>query len=170
MSKLTLQDSDQWETPQWLFDELNEEFNFDFDLCATDKNTKCHWHITDYLKPLPHYCNDGINCFMNPPYSNPLPFVQKAWEDSKRCKIVCLLKCDPSTKTFAVFWDYDNHCPKEGAQIRFIPKRLKFEYMGYPGRHAAAFPSMIVIMDRQAEAVFDDLKDNFDDFYWPSGG
>ncbi len=33
--------SDQWQTPQWLFDELNQEFNFDIDLCANSENSKC---------------------------------------------------------------------------------------------------------------------------------
>ena len=44
--------------------------------------------------------------FCNPPYSNPKPFIEKAWEDSKHCKIVCLVKCDPSTKWWSTFWDY----------------------------------------------------------------
>ena len=34
-------ESDEWETPQELFDELNEEFHFDLDACATAKNHKC---------------------------------------------------------------------------------------------------------------------------------
>lgn len=32
---------DDWPTPQWLFDELNEEFHFDMDPCATAENAKC---------------------------------------------------------------------------------------------------------------------------------
>ena len=31
----------EWETPQWLFDELNKEFHFELDVCATKENTKC---------------------------------------------------------------------------------------------------------------------------------
>lgn len=33
--------SDEWETPQALFDELNKEFHFTLDVCATEKNRKC---------------------------------------------------------------------------------------------------------------------------------
>lgn len=33
--------SDEWETPQMLFDELNSEFGFTHDVCATAQNTKC---------------------------------------------------------------------------------------------------------------------------------
>lgn len=38
--------SDEWETPQWLFDELDREFNFNLDPCATDENHKCPIYIT----------------------------------------------------------------------------------------------------------------------------
>lgn len=117
--------SDEWRTPQWLFNELNQEFNFVIDLCATEKNRKvfniwsedylndnylgwydCHTPIyKDLIKNL------TLCAFMNPPYSNPKPFIEKAWEDSKYCKIVCLVKCDPSTKWWATFWDYNITCP-----------------------------------------------------------
>ena len=33
--------SDEWETPQDLFDELNETYHFDLDVCATEQNAKC---------------------------------------------------------------------------------------------------------------------------------
>jgi hypothetical protein len=32
--------SDEWETPQDLFDKLNEEFHFTLDPCATHENHK----------------------------------------------------------------------------------------------------------------------------------
>lgn len=35
-----------WETPQNLFDELNREFNFDLDPCATHENAKCERYFT----------------------------------------------------------------------------------------------------------------------------
>lgn len=38
--------SDMWETPQNLFDELNSEFNFDLDPCATPENAKCERYFT----------------------------------------------------------------------------------------------------------------------------
>lgn len=38
--------SDEWPTPQAIFDELNEEFEFDLDPCATSENHKCNRYFT----------------------------------------------------------------------------------------------------------------------------
>lgn len=124
---------DEWRTPDDLFNALDkggeymgmyfEGYRFAADLCATKKNTKCKIFYRDYLNDVqvstvynaPRVATMQVykeiggtdwTCFMNPPYSTPKPFVEKAWEDSKYCKIVCLIKCDPSTKWWSTFWDY----------------------------------------------------------------
>ena len=33
--------SDEWETPQDVFDRLNDKYHFDLDACATEQNAKC---------------------------------------------------------------------------------------------------------------------------------
>lgn len=38
--------SDEWATPAELFDELNREFEFDLDPCATHENHKCDKYFT----------------------------------------------------------------------------------------------------------------------------
>mgnify|MGYP004566958825 CR=1 FL=1 len=38
--------SDEWETPQAFYNELNKEFNFTLDPCATDYNHKCESYFT----------------------------------------------------------------------------------------------------------------------------
>lgn len=35
---------DDWETPQKLFDQLNEEFHFTLDAASSDQNAKCEHH------------------------------------------------------------------------------------------------------------------------------
>lgn len=200
MSKL----SDEWCTPDWLFDELNQEFNFDIDLCGTDENSKCNFYGKDYLNDvyassviknevtssLP-LINPKINtAFMNPPYSNPKPFIEKAWEDSKYCKIACLVKCDPSTRWWATFWNYKQsmYCPlcfnkpirtvdnlvekytccnqemrhfnlvsikpgpKPGCEVRFFPKRIKFDPpKGWGGKAtSSSFPCALLMFDRRS--------------------
>lgn len=39
-------ESDEWETPQDLFDKLDDEFHFDLDPCATAENAKCDVYFT----------------------------------------------------------------------------------------------------------------------------
>lgn len=38
--------SDEWATPQDVFQELNNEFHFTLDPCATDQNHKCNHYYT----------------------------------------------------------------------------------------------------------------------------
>lgn len=38
--------SDEWSTPQDIYDALDEEFHFTLDPCATDENHKCDLYYT----------------------------------------------------------------------------------------------------------------------------
>lgn len=38
--------SDEWTTPKKLYDELDNEFGFDLDPCATDENHLCSKYFT----------------------------------------------------------------------------------------------------------------------------
>ena len=39
-------DKQDWETPQELFEKLNDEFPFELDAFASDKNAKCKHYFT----------------------------------------------------------------------------------------------------------------------------
>jgi site-specific DNA-methyltransferase (adenine-specific) len=123
--------NDCWETPQYIFDWLDEEFDFDIDLAADESNTKCNHYLdkfwdslkvdwsTSYLDCLSKDRNRPV-CWLNPPYSDPLPWVKKAYEESQYgATIVCLLPADTSTKWFHD-WVYGK------AEIRFIRGRVRF--------------------------------------------
>jgi len=56
-----------WETPDWLFDLLNSEFEFTLDVCATKENAKTSKYITPKENALTKDWNSGV-CWMNPPY------------------------------------------------------------------------------------------------------
>lgn len=111
-------DSDQYQTPQWLFDILNLHFNFTIDACANKCNTKCDLYLDNAQD---EWINDGVffrnggyavwednfpdwhhSVFMNPPYSkgNIDKCMTQAWEFSKYMRVVCLVRCDPSTDWF----------------------------------------------------------------------
>ena len=38
--------SDEWETPDWLFQEYDAMYDFDLDVCATPENAKCKRFFT----------------------------------------------------------------------------------------------------------------------------
>ncbi|GEA16775.1 DNA N-6-adenine-methyltransferase of bacteriophage [Moorella sp. E308F] len=130
--------SDEWETPQELFDQLNEEFHFDLDPCATPQNAKCAQFFTKKENGLKQDWFGTV--FMNPPYGREIKqWVQKAYEEAEKgCTVVCLLPARTDTS-----WFHD-YCLK--GEIRFLRGRLKFG----SAKNSAPFPSMIVIFRKKA--------------------
>lgn len=45
-NSLFTSNSDEWSTPQHIYDELDAEFGFDLDPCATEDNHKCETFYT----------------------------------------------------------------------------------------------------------------------------
>ena len=128
--------TDEWATPQALFNELDKEFHFTLDPCATKENTKC---ARFYTKE-----DNGLNAawgkevvFMNPPYGRKIKdWVERAQfaHKAERATVVCLLPARTDTQ-----WFHDYIYNK--AEIRFLRGRLKFN----DGKNPAPFPSMVVI-------------------------
>ena len=57
----------EWETPQDLFDKLDDEFHFTLDPCCTHENAKCKKHYTKEDDGLAQDWTGEI-VFCNPPY------------------------------------------------------------------------------------------------------
>ncbi|GKT04406.1 DNA N-6-adenine-methyltransferase [Furfurilactobacillus entadae] len=132
---------DDWETPQKMFDELNQKYNFTTDLAARSDNAKCAEFITPEQDSLStDWTKIPGNLFLNPPYGRDLrKWVQKAYQSSldRDGKIVLLI---PS-RTDTSYW-HDFIFNK--AKITFLRGRLKFEIGGEAGQ-PAPFPSAIVV-------------------------
>nr|WP_314738666.1 phage N-6-adenine-methyltransferase [uncultured Haemophilus sp.] len=98
------EDKDKWATPFWAFRFARKWFGFpqfDIDCAASAHNTKCEKFISEEENAIVGDW-DGNYCWLNPPYSNPLPFVEKAIEQSRKGrKVVMLLNVDNSTQWFA---------------------------------------------------------------------
>jgi len=63
---------DVWQTPQPLFNELNHQYKFGFDCCASEENTKCRKFSSNFeTETLPPINPDLLEnvCWMNPPFS-----------------------------------------------------------------------------------------------------
>ena len=128
--------TNEWSTPQAFFDELNKEFNFTLDPCATSENAKCTKYFTvedDGLKQ--DWSKDVV--FMNPPYGREIKYwVQKAYEESlKGATVVCLIPA----RTDTAYWH--DYIFGKADDIRFIKGRLKFG----GSKNPAPFPSAIII-------------------------
>jgi site-specific DNA-methyltransferase (adenine-specific) len=134
---LSSEDMD-WETPQDFFDELNKEFNFTLDPCATPKTAKCKKYYTKKDDGLSKDWT-GERVFCNPPYGSAIKnWVKKCYEE-KTDITVMLIPARTDTKYF-----HDYIYKKPNVEIRFIKGRLKFGGK-QKGSGSAPFPSMIVI-------------------------
>lgn len=127
--------SDEWTTPQWLYEELNNEFHFGLDPCATEENAKCENFYTISDSGLSKSWR-GRRVFCNPPYSQIAKWVEKAYRESLKEGTVVVLLIPARTDT-RYFHDYIYH----RSEIRFISGRLKFSN----AKWNAPFPSMVVI-------------------------
>lgn len=130
--------SDEWETPQNLFDELNQEFNFDVDVCATPENAKCDKFFTIEQDGLTSWWHGNVWC--NPPYSEIKYWVEKAY--NRTGLSVLLVPARTDTKWFHEYCYQNPNC-----EIRFIKGRLKFNN----SKNSAPFPSMILIFNNSPE-------------------
>ena len=107
-------DKDCYRTPKYVFNWLNSRFKFDIDGCATEENNLSYHYIgkdgivEDFLtfEPLDLIARlefSHFTIFVNPPYSNPLPFVKRAAElKAWGFLVVMLLPADKSTKWYQV--------------------------------------------------------------------
>ena len=130
--------SEEWGTPQELFNRLNKEFNFTLDICASKENAKCTKYYTKEEDALKQEWGGVI--WMNPPYGRQIgSWVKKARDAATQGKatVVCLL---PARTDTAWWHDY----AMKADEIRFIRGRLKFG----DGKGSAPFPSAVVIFKK----------------------
>ena len=128
----------EWATPHDLFNELDAEFHFTLDPCASAENAKCAKFYTREDDGLAQSWA-GERVFMNAPYGREASnWVAKAYFESQYAEvIVALLPARTDTR-----WFHDFVYGK--AEIRFLKGRVKF--IGPNGTvGSATFPSMIVV-------------------------
>lgn len=128
--------TDLWETPQDLFDKLNNEFQFTLDVCATPENAKCDKFYTKEQDGLKHPWKGTVWC--NPPYGRGIgQWVRRAlFASVSGATVVMLLPARTDTK-----WFHDYIYKRNNVEIRFIRGRLKFG----GSKNSAPFPSMVVV-------------------------
>ena len=132
--------SDEWETPQDLYDTIAAEFDPQLDVCALPASAKCDRYFTPD--------DDGLSqdwagvCWMNPPYGGEIGrWVEKAHQAAGHgATVVCLVPARVETNWW---WD---HC--RYGEVRFLRGRLRFG----GSDSGAPFPSALVIFKPDAQA------------------
>lgn len=144
--------SNEWATPQKLFNYLNDQFNFTLDPCSTHENKKCERNYTiedDGLSK--SWSNETV--FMNPPYGgHTRDWLEKA--ESERyngATTVCLIV----SSTDRSYWHeiIDTYAD----EIWFLRGRVKFG----DSKATAPFASAIVIFrpeSNKRETKFIDIR------------
>ncbi len=125
--------TNEWATPQNIYNTLNAEFGFTLDPCATRENAKCARYFTSSDNGL--LMDWGYErVFMNPPYGREIgKWIEKAYNE-KLALVVCLIPAQTDTSYF------HEYCMRAN-EIRFIRGRLKFGN----SPNSAPFPSCIVV-------------------------
>lgn len=126
-------ETDEWETPQKFFDELDAQYHFTLDPCATAANAKCPRFFTKADNGLLKSWGDEI-VFCNPPYSSIKHWVRKAHEELEALTVMLI----PARTDTA--WFHVHVYQKPHTIITFLRGRLKFG----DSKNSAPFPSMLV--------------------------
>lgn len=131
-------ESDDWWTPQWLYDALDREVHFETDVCASHHNALCANYYTREDDALRQRWTG--RCWMNPPYGRSggtsiYTWIEKAYTSamSGDATVACFI---PARTDTTWWWDF---CIK--GEIRFLKGRIKFANSD----SIAPFPSAVVI-------------------------
>lgn len=133
--------TDNWATPQDLFDQIAESFDFDIDLAASAENAKCDKYFDESADSLSQEWT-GI-CWLNPPYGRAIGvWIRKAYEAGRNgATVVCLIPARTDTRWWHDYVKHSEHVLLKG--------RLKFG----DGKCNAPFPSAVVVFRPMLEDV-----------------
>ena len=134
LDKLFESEKVEWETPEDLFDQFDEEFHFTLDVAASAENTKCPSYFS--------LDDDGLAqdwvgvCWCNPPYGRGMVkwLVKAAQETWRGTTTVCLIPARTNTNWF------HNICLTYGT-VRFLRGRPKF----VGNKHGLPWPLCVVV-------------------------
>ncbi len=132
--RMKTDDRKDWRTPSWLFELLDQEFDFCLDASASSRDHKTPNYLDEDL--------DGLSVqwwgrvFVNPPYGRELDaWMRKAYLASRAGAVVVALV--PSRTDVAWWHDYVSRA----SEIRFVRGRLGFN----DSRGRAPFPSVVIV-------------------------
>ena len=125
----------EWETPDYIFDNLNQEFGLNYDLaCKTNNIKTVRGSMLDkgndglLFEPFP-YCN----VWCNPPYNRQLKelFIKKCYELSKHPYVKFVIMLIPATMETKIMHDvvFPN------GEVRCLKRRIPFKGYNTKGEY-----------------------------------
>lgn len=130
--------SDEWQTPNFLWEWLNFIYRFQFDLAASQTNKKVDNYFSKKNNALIHNWSfiQGYS-WMNPPFSLAEEFFKKASESKN--PIVAIYKCsNMETKTWQKYI-------LPHALVHVLDKRVNYEIPNEPKRNGVPFASALIL-------------------------
>lgn len=121
---------DHWQTPQALWDDLNKQYAFEFDCCATKENSKTTEFADDFLK----WEQVSWITWMNPPFSNSWKMFEHFFKVCRQG--VAIYRCDNFETGIWQRVIFPN------CSWVFIPNK-RISYKGIDG-NGARFPSALI--------------------------
>lgn len=145
-------DTDKWNSPRPLLEDLYTVFTFDLDPCSNSKespNVKARRHFTVEDDGLIQTWRGVV--YMNPPYGRQIARWMKKAASREARTVVCLIPARTDTR-----WWQDN--VPTGSFVVFIRGRLRFGN----AENGAPFPSAIVVFGQ----INSDQKRLLSDLGW----
>ncbi|MGV7078460.1 phage N-6-adenine-methyltransferase [Testudinibacter sp. P80/BLE/0925] len=137
-------DKDTYQTPDEIYADLDAEFGITIDGCTDGTNAKCDRFITKEMDFLTYELSNEV-VFINPPYSKPKPFVERAVDlfKNNNCTVIMVLPVDISTKWFKAIQE-------NATEIRFIVgDRIAFYHPVTGERTKVSRGNMIAIFNQK---------------------
>jgi phage N-6-adenine-methyltransferase len=143
--------SNEWATPQDLFDALNTEFNFGLDVAASSLNHKTPAYYTEQDNALAQSWRGQKGAvWCNPPYGRDIGnWVRKAFDSSRDGKTTVVLTF---ARTDTKWW---HEWAMQADEIRFIQGRVHFVRPDGTSGPAPA-PSAVLVYYGRAARIWGD--------------
>lgn len=143
LSALFSSSHDYWETPQALFNKINEIFSFTLDAAASDSNHKTEKYLSEKDNALfQPWAELGNIIWLNPPYDGHMRvWIEKSQQEAEKgATVVCLIAARLDTKWFKIVWDYARY-------VVLFYDRIQFELNGIPIKRTTFANALIVFSD-----------------------
>jgi len=143
----TCETKDEWETPKYFFELLDEIFHFTLDPCASPSNAKCKkFHTIEDDGLLQDWSGESV--FVNPPFSHVKDWVQKCYKEGIKENTVVVMILPSRTDT--IYW---HEYIMKANEIWFCKGRVNFLLNNLlPKNSSSTFPLAVVVFESETKS------------------